>query len=663
MIRGSLALVAALLFLVPTLHAAKRPRLKPAPQAAESHPSEAANRVSIGIDRIDQRGPNIDRQYFYERTGMGVTAYVVDTGVNFNNNDFGGRVIPLFDFQRLPSDPSFGVPNDEHGTDVASQIGGRTFGVAKNVTIYSVRVKDFITGAGTTQDLINGLEAIRQHLTPADGSGQRRPAVVNMSILQTGCPSTACNNVENKVQELVNAGAVVVVGTNNQAASSSSFAPSRRAIQSTANGMICVGGTEAIDFGDSFDDTGYFNSGFPVEIHAPAGHDGAPGVAWYQHALSHDSVYGKGGFLNGNSMAAPLVTGAVALYMENFSGQSNDQHPGAGTVEQAILNNGSPIPSGTMVYTGCEFLSPYAENPLLDNRRFVKQQYLDFLGRQPDAGGWEFWIGNITNDTNCAVDRWGCNGRVNTSQAFFESIENKETTFFAYRVHRLTFSSFPKPEDGSGFSTRANPRMERLFADGRKIGRGVVVGAPGWESLLNANQHAFCDAWVQTAEFLNLYPPGMSNTQLVQAWYDNAQVPLDSLGQTAISRLDNGEGRGPVLFDVIKGDAFSSSDHIARPDTVRNLWNPMYVLLCYMGYLRRNPDDAPNFNDLGGYNFWLNKINQQTFVDNDPFLAHHEMIHAFILAAEYAERFFNGPHCGEPPPPPPPDPPCCGEWW
>ena len=638
------------MFAVP-LHAAKRPHLKPSPQAAEPHPSEAAIRVSIGIDRIDQRGPNIDRQYFYERTGMGVSVYVVDTGVNFNNNDFGGRVIPLFDFQRSPSDPDFGVPNDEHGTDVASQIGGRTFGVAKNVTIYSVRVKDFISGAGSTQDLINGLEAIRQHLTPADGSGLRRPAVVNMSLLQSNCPSTACDNVENKVQQLVDAGAVVVVGTNNQSANSSSFAPSRRAIQSPANGMICVGGTEAIDFGDSFDDSEYASSGFPVEIHAPAGHDGVPGIAWYQHALSFDSVYGKGGFLNGNSMAAPLVAGAVALYMENFSGQPNSEHPSAGAIELAILSHASPIPSGWMVYTGCEFLAPFDENPILDNRRFVKQQYLDFLGRQPDESGWEFWIGQIPNDPNCAFDRLGCYGRVNTSIAFFESIENKSTTFFAYRVHRLTFSSFPKPEDSSGFSTRTNPRMERLFADARKTGRGVVVGAPGWDTLLNANQHAYCDAWVQTAEFLDLYPPGMSNAQMVQTWYANAQVPLDDFGQTAIARLDNGEDRGTVLFDVVQSDAFASSDHIARPDTVRFLWNPMYVLLCYMGYLRRNPDDAPNLNDLSGYNFWLNKINDQTFNQNDPDTGRHEMIRAFIVADEYTTRFFSEPHCEQPPPP------------
>jgi hypothetical protein len=610
--------------------------------ANQSHPSEAANRVSIGIDRIDQRGNNVDRLYWYERTGAGVSVYVLDTGVNFLNNDFGGRVIPLFDFQRSPNDPNFGVPNDEHGTDVASQVGGLTYGVAKNATIYSVRVKDFTTGAGTVQDLINGLEAIRLHIS--DPNGSRRPAVVNMSVIQTNCPSTNCTNVETKVQQLVNAGAVVVTGTNNSSQSSFSVAPCRLGLQSPQNGVICVAGTDAADDGFTFNDSLAQGSGTPFEILAPAGRPGVPGVAWYQHALSHNLVYGKGGFLNGNSMASPLVAGAVALFMENFAGQPASQHPSPGAIELALLGNASPIFSGSMVYTGCEFLPPHPENPILDNARFVKQHYLDFLGRQPDAGGWNFWIGQINNDPNCAVDRWGCFSRTNTSRAFFESIENRETNFFAYRLHRMTYSSFPKPEHS--FSTRTNPRMERLFADGRKIARGVIVGAPNWNIILENNQRAFVNAWVATAEFNSLYPPSMSNQQFVETLFANAQVPFDANGATAVQRLNNGELRGTVLFDLVRSDSFASSDHASRPQTVQNLWNPMYVLLCYMGYLRRNPDDPPNFNDLGGFNFWLDKINEQTFVGGNPELARHEMIRAFITSPEYGERFFKGPHCG-----------------
>ena len=619
--------------------------------ANQSHPSERANNVIIGIDRIDQRGNNVDRLYWYERTGAGVSVYVVDTGVNHLNNDFGGRVIPLFDFQRAPGDPNFGLPNDEHGTDVASQVGGRTYGVAKNATIYSVRVKDFTTGAGTAQDLINGLEAIRVHI--ADSNGSRRPAVVNMSVIQPGCPSTNCTNVEAKVQQLVNLGAVVVAGTNNSSQSSFSVAPCRLGLQSAANGVICVAGTDAVDDGFTFNDALVQGSGSPFEILAPAGR--FVGTPWFQHALSHNLVYGKGGFLNGNSMASPLVAGAVALYMENFAGQPVAQHPSAGAIEFAVLSNASPIFSGSMVYTGCEFLPPHPENPIFDTRRFVKQHYLDFFGRQPDTAGWEWWIGQVNGDPNCSVDRAGCAGRVNASRAFFESIENMETNFFAYRLHRMTFDSFPKPEHA--FSTRTNPRMERLLSEGRRIGRGVVVGAPNWNIILENNQRAFVNAWVASGEFQSRYPVGMNNTTFVQTLYANAQVPLDANGSNAIARLNNGESRGAVLYDLVKGPALSSDNPTTHPDTVRNIYNPAYVLLGYMTYLRRNPDDPPDFNTLAGYNFWLNSMNHQTFVNNDPNGARFHQIRAFLVSIEYNKRFFDEPHCGQPPAPPAEEPP------
>jgi hypothetical protein len=677
-INSILPVLAGLFSALPTpARAAEPPRVyAPVLLASEDHPSEAANNTSIGIDRIDQRGNNLDRKYFYERTGMGVSVYVVDTGINLKHNDFGGRAIPLYDYQRSPTDPAFaeGIV-DEHGTMVASQIASRTFGVAKNATIYSVRVTSAFND-GTVQNVVDGLETVRQHITGQNDGAVRRPSVVNLSlgfycrnssgqISSHGAISDFDRNrIEAKVQEIVNAGAVVVAGTDDDHVNTDFFTPARMGIRSASNGIITVGGTQAVDDGTSMDDSQYVWSGFPVEIHAPAGRDGVlldnvtPVPKWWQRGLSINTTYGQGGFLKGNSAATPLVTGAVALFLENSGNLPAAQQPAPGTVEQAILNNRSVTPTGTnIVYTGCEFLPPYTENPILDTRWFVKQQYFDFLGRQPDDGGWNFWVGQVDGDPNCQVDREGCFGRVNTSRAFFESIELKSTTFFAYRLHRLTFNDFPNPEHG--FTTRTNPRMERLLADARKIGRNVVVLFGNWQAQLEANQRAFVNEWVAGAEFQNLYPEGMNNTTLVQTLYANAQVPIDAVGQQAIQRLDNGEPRGTVLYDIVQSAQLASNDHTTHPDTVHNLWNPMYVLLCYFGYLRRNPDDTPNFNDLSGYNFWLNKLNDQTFVGGNPDLARNEMIRAFIVSIEYKERFFSDPHCDQPPPVPPPDPGDC----
>jgi hypothetical protein len=61
-------------------------------------------------------------------------------------------------------------------------------------------------------------------------------------------------------------------------------------------------------------------------------------------------------------------------------------------------------------------------------------------------------------------------------------------------------------------------------------------------------------------------------------------------------------------------------------------FNRAFVLMQYFGYLRRNPNDAPD-SDFSGYNFWLNKLNSfGNFIDA-------EMVKAFILSSEYRQRF------------------------
>ncbi|HXI24449.1 MAG TPA: hypothetical protein VNG71_11350, partial [Pyrinomonadaceae bacterium] len=64
-------------------------------------------------------------------------------------------------------------------------------------------------------------------------------------------------------------------------------------------------------------------------------------------------------------------------------------------------------------------------------------------------------------------------------------------------------------------------------------------------------------------------------------------------------------------------------------------FNRAFVLMQYFGYLRRNPDDAPEANrDFSGFNFWLNKLNQ--FGGN---FVQAEMVKAFLSSTEYRQRF------------------------
>ena len=60
-----------------------------------------------------------------------------------------------------------------------------------------------------------------------------------------------------------------------------------------------------------------------------------------------------------------------------------------------------------------------------------------------------------------------------------------------------------------------------------------------------------------------------------------------------------------------------------------------FVLAEYYGYLRRNPNDAPEIGlNFNGYNFWLNKLNSfgGNYIDA-------EMVKAFTTSIEYRQRF------------------------
>ena len=70
-----------------------------------------------------------------------------------------------------------------------------------------------------------------------------------------------------------------------------------------------------------------------------------------------------------------------------------------------------------------------------------------------------------------------------------------------------------------------------------------------------------------------------------------------------------------------------------HPNLVNGEFNRAFVLMQYFGYLRRNPNDAPD-SDYTGYDFWLTKLNQ--FNGN---FQNAEMVKAFITSGEYRQRF------------------------
>ena len=136
-------------------------------------------------------------------------------------------------------------------------------------------------------------------------------------------------------------------------------------------------------------------------------------------------------------------------------------------------------------------------NPIDDSEAFVCQHYHDFLNREPDTAGELFWINNIES---CGTNA-GCREakRIDTSAAFFLSIEFQGTGFYAIRLQRTAFGKR---------SDTAATRMtyQELVRDTRQLGNGVIIGQPGADTLLAQNKQAYATQVVTSAAFIDRFP-------------------------------------------------------------------------------------------------------------------------------------------------------------
>ena len=249
-------------------------------------------------------------------------------------------------------------------------------------------------------------------------------------------------------------------------------------------------------------------------------------------------------------------------------------------------------------------------NPLDASEFFVRQHYADFLNREADAPGLAFWTQEIEQcgaDAQCREVK-----RINVSAAFFLSIEFQQTGFLVYRLHQAAY--------GRG----ERQRLKTFLKDTREIGRGVVVGAAGWEGQLEANKRAFIEEFVIRAEFQLAYPLTMPNAVFVDMLNANTGGALTQAERDAlVAGLASGAlTRAGVLRAVAENAEFS------RRET-----NRAFVLMQYFGYLRRSPAEPPDSN-FSGLQFWLNKLNE--FNGN---YIQAEMVKAFISSDEYRRRF------------------------
>jgi len=240
-----------------------------------------------GLDRTDQRALPLSTTYSYNNTGLGVTAYIIDTGIDRGHAEFGGRALAGYD---AFTDGQNSNDCNGHGTHVAGTVGGANYGIAKGVTLVAVRVLD-CAGSGAWSGVVAGIDwAAANHVAGT-------PATANMSL--GGGASTV---VDDAVKRLIADGVATAVAAGNgnflgMAQNACNYSPAR------VPEAITIGATTSTDAKAS-----YSNYGSCVDFFAPGS-----GItsAWIGAGTTETNT------ISGTSMATPHVAGVAALYLQS----------------------------------------------------------------------------------------------------------------------------------------------------------------------------------------------------------------------------------------------------------------------------------------------------------------------------------------------------------
>jgi len=273
------------------------PRIKYVEEDGIITSSSVQTYPSWGLDRIDQNSLPMNSSYQYSATGLGVHVYILDTGVLTTHLDFNGRAFDSYD--SIGDNRPISECNG-HGTHVAGIVGSSTYGVAKEVTIHSVRVLDCV-GYGTSSSVVAGIDWVTHNSI--------KPAVANMSL---GGESSSV--IDSAVTASIRSGVTYAVAAGNESADACTKSPA------DVPEAITVGASTYADERLSIS-----NYGRCVDLFAP-------GLAIDSTWNTSDTAVAA---VSGTSMAAPHAAGVAALYLEMNPGATPRE------VQDALLNNAS----------------------------------------------------------------------------------------------------------------------------------------------------------------------------------------------------------------------------------------------------------------------------------------------------------------------------------
>jgi len=248
-----------------------------------AHTVTTQSGATWGLDRIDQRTLPLSGTYTYANTGSGVTAYIIDTGIEISHSDFGGRASVGVD---EIGDGRNGIDCNGHGTHVSGTVGGSAWGVAKGVSLVAVRVLN-CSGSGSWSGVVAGIDWVV-------GNHTGGPAVSNMS-LGGGASATVDDAVNRMIDDGV--ASAVAAGNGNFAGRAQDACKSSPARVPNA---MTIGATDKTDTKTSWSNYGKCVDWF------------APGLG-----ITSDWLNGGTNTISGTSMATPHTTGVAALYLES----------------------------------------------------------------------------------------------------------------------------------------------------------------------------------------------------------------------------------------------------------------------------------------------------------------------------------------------------------